>query len=656
MDPGNLVNAEKAREELINLLKRLTCLGPRDLGAEEAYAKVLADAFSTPHHQDNSLLRALEEAIKSINGGAFLTHLYDAFAKKLEEFFLASNFARTLRLGADISFRTHHLVRFFLHQTLCDWLQSVGVSRKPKLMLGRTKFAKFMRLEAAGVDIVEKFWKTEGITTWIRPVQLALEEFFNTTKGANLLTEVLKKKKPLDIIVRGDAIDLGDCTITLISLGFPSFGAISKSPYMLCLLGAVNGSDKSTADLRRWLKPVWEALQKIIDDGFFMLKINTDPPESIKVQCRAKLGGDDPFLRAMLGLMGSGSFWMCIYCTILRIREEGAHVPDKNDQPPPRELPVESRADLHQRFRSGEHPDPCTADKGYKWNDNRREEPILNLRDWEDAIFDLLHAALCLGRVLMHFLCVQYLKKLSLVISALRSKPVAENRKLLAALAVWLLTSAKCPRLGRKVMRAKDLEHSVCRGVKGSDARRLFASIDAFGAGTGVALRPEDRDKIKQMGRVLSILYIKDTTTEKAKQDLAWLRENCRNVVNDFGALCDPGQKNYLHTLANHLVDILDKHDSLYLHACDVEESLNYILASGRTNWSNSAGGSAPNDQTTERTRFRWVPQVLKRFIMRQEFLLNHDAAQINTILKETTKSAKKIVGDQIPQKSNVNK
>lgn len=621
------------------------------------WTQFFTEALATDSDSMFDLEYSMLEAIKGAKQNKLRRSIEAEYTEKMAAFFRSSDLDTRLRLAADLSFNKLDLIGRIVDLQLQSFLKKEEIvpTKKVSLFWRRTSLVQRAKAAADNVPLDLKAFPG-GIFVWRRDLNEALKTFCSFKPVANSLKAVAAAGKPIELIFRADAISMKDATVTLFSLGFPSLGMPSKSPYLLVPVAAVNGKDTDLEAMRAWLGPIVAEVQAFFDKSKFPIEICQHIGLSKEAwPCKIFIGGDDPFMRAIMGLAGSGSIWLCLFCTHGRAVQRMASMPGPSPgatHNPPSKGPI-LRETLRKAVKDGVNPNPCTKELGYRVDANGQlVQPLFDVKSWWQYVIDVLHALLSIGRVLCKFIIDSYARKAYSTIQAIDTLDETARKQILAPLVIFISITCECKRLGRKMAKGKKIESSILRGVKGGDARRLFSHIEDFKAAQLGNISDAEVGCIIEVRKICDFLFSHPDETKKNETKFGaegwhgrrtWVIENASRVFADFSRRFDSGDKNYIHELGFHLPYILKVFpEGIYLYSTDVQESLNAIFASGRFKWSNNGGGK----RKCEVSSVEWIQQVLTRFLLKQQYLLELSPKTVGSIFRLSQRRAEALAGE----------
>ena len=655
-------NPQTHRDRFIEFVAKQTGVSASQPNAPQVWKQYFSDVLHVPSERRTVLNDAIQSASADMHGGKIKVAQTEQFLDQMSSFFRSSGLESKLILGADLSYNKVDTIGRFIDQTFKEFARSKNVTNADSLQLfwRRTKIVELFSAQCRAVPLTNLDAKGSHFV-WRRDFKSAMEEYTTLPLIQGLMKQMARDKKKLEMIFRGDAMDMKDTTLTLFTVGFPSFGLISKSPYLLMPIAAATGSDKDIDKIREWLGDNVQKMQEVIDTKSTQLTFLKRDGTKTKIAWPVKFrqGGDDPFQRTCQCYTPSGGMCKCKYCFAKRTREDmedqpGAGVPAANLEPENVGTRPGRREELHKRRRD-KNDNPCTRDLGYGCVEvDGKQVPAESLLDLDsawDVVIDNLHGLLCFGKLILRWMIVKYLKFVQLVVNSVDKLKPEERMGHMAPFALWVIKEVKCKALGRKIAKGKPLLTSVLRGIKGKQARRLFAAIESFRDAGFAEVTEEEVEAIRQTRRLIKSLFIhpeqKNFKNDRAKFDRErdWAKTHGKQIMEEFGRICDNGDKNYIHEFGDHIEEIFTLYpDGIHLYATDVQETLNAIFSSGRKKWSNNGGGK----QTSLKSSLEWIPQVLKRFLLKQKFLLSHPEQAARTIINLSQKRVADLTGADV--------
>lgn len=435
------------------------------------------------------------------------------------------------------------------------------------------------------------------------PLKEALSLFFTGHVANKFVRPIYKRKGRLELVFRVDGFPgAGGPTESLLSMQVLALGPLCRTVSLLAPLAWGSFKDTDTDVMRRLWKETIEEINEVFQKGTARYCVNGKEKTVI---CQGFLSGDDPALRAVLGLESN---FKCLICPVAgepaASLPHGRHAFSSVDKCNP-VLLVPHQIQIRM---CGLH---CVEAYGrtvwqhllQKYRDFR--EYLGDLKAGENS--DTTWAAQKLGRI------------------PTTEELAAEIDRLDAVFLFWVRYKLRSYRLAKKVHRKRE-DDAFLRSINGDVAWALFdeKNIEFFDKRI-VDIKAEEKQLLLHTKAALSMLLLPELDGDLAAPRWKWFQdEGCKWLVQFQETFDKDNFKRYLHLYPKHGVQLLQV-APLYPFSCDIHETLNGLVKRGRLNHTNNGGGRTSNRKgVTWSHHYDWAVQLL----VSRLFLVQHYMAQ----------------------------
>jgi len=124
--------------------------------------------------------------------------------------------------------------------------------------------------------------------------------------------QFIKNPHKIELIIRGDGLPLGEGEACFLLLTLGNFGPLCKCLFFNFVISLALISEKNREDVRTAFAENLTILSRWIQDGFIELA------PGLRIPVEVHWGGDESWLRMLLGLKCGKTNWCCIFCYYLR--------------------------------------------------------------------------------------------------------------------------------------------------------------------------------------------------------------------------------------------------------------------------------------------------------------------------------------------------